>query len=217
MDLEQLRREYETAGLAPADLPADPLAGLRLWVQTAVDQCPAEWVEANAMTVATSDADGHVSARILLLKKILPRGIVFFTNYDSAKAQQLAANPRASAVFHWQYLGRQVRISGTVEKTNREVSAEYFHSRPRGSQIGAAISPQSTVVAESDWPWLDQVDALDKQYHGQQIPLPENWGGYLLIPLEIEFWQGRTNRLHDRIVYVRANEQDSWEIRRLAP
>ena len=217
MDLHALRKEYETSGLRAEDLPADPVEGVKQWVQLALERCPADWFEVNTFSLATSSLNGQVTCRILLLKKVLPEGIVFFSNYESSKGQQLLENPHASACFHWPYLSRQVRLTGEVIKTSRELSEEYFHSRPRGSQIGAVVSAQSTELAE-ERDLQAEAEQLDQQYAEQTIPLPDNWGGYLLQPLEVEFWQGRTSRLHDRIVYRRDQVGGGqWERSRLAP
>lgn len=184
------------------------------WYELAIEKCPGPWFEPNAMSLATADQAGVVSNRYVLLKKIESDGIQFFTNYDSCKGQQLAENPNCSVAFHWPYLGRQIRIQGKATKTSREVSEAYFHSRPRGSQLGAVASQQSSVV--SDRSHLESKRAeLDKQFENATVPLPENWGGYHITIDRIEFWQGRLDRLHDRIVYEKAGED--WEQTRLAP
>lgn len=217
MDFQAIRKEYEDAGIEPDRMDAVPMVQFESWLDEATNCCPEKWFETNAMTLATADATGKVSARVVLLKGILPEGIRFFTNYDSAKGKQLAANPNASVVFHWPYVGRQVRISGQVEKTSRTVSEEYFHSRPRDSQVSAAVSTQSKSVASRAE--LEHLIADFKQQIGDNtVPLPENWGGYLLKPEEFEFWQGRSNRLHDRVLYQLENAQTTqWAKSRLAP
>lgn len=214
MDLQALRKEYENDGIELTATHADPLIEFQAWFEAANEHCPGRWFEPNAMSLATSTRTGEVSVRIVLLKEVTSTGIRFFTNYESEKGQQMANNPRAAVVFHWPYLGRQVRLSGDVIKTSREVSDEYFHSRPRGSQIGAAVSRQSSEVAtraELDW----RAQEMEQQYAGQEIPLPEFWGGYELTVERAEFWQGRTDRLHDRIVYQQ--QKGAWNRVRLSP
>lgn len=214
MDFQTIRKEYETKGLEESQLREDPIEEFRAWYELAVEQSPGRWFEANAMTLATSDLAGNVSARIVLLKGIRENGLVFYTNYQSDKGRQLAENPRASLTFHWPYMGRQVRVIGTVSPTSREDSMAYFHSRPRGSQIGAAASAQSEMI-ESREMLEEQRNQLTQQYEGVEVPCPENWGGYLVQPVRFEFWQGRLDRLHDRIVY--AIEDGSWTRKRLSP
>lgn len=213
MDFQAIRKEYENLGIDESSLPEDPIQLFRIWYDLAVENCPGSWFEPNAMSLATCGSDGTVSNRYVLLKHIEENGVQFFTNYDSQKGQQLASNPNAAVSFHWPYLGRQVRIEGAVEKTSREISENYFHSRPRGSQIGAAASRQSSVVESRDL--LDtERTRLKNLYEGKPVPLPENWGGYLLKPSRIEFWQGRLDRLHDRVVY---NYDGTWSWERLSP
>ncbi len=167
-----------------------------------------------AMAVATCTKDGAPSARMMLLKGADERGFVFFTNHVSRKGSELATNPRAALVFHWSVLQRQVRVEGDVEKLSEQASKEYFHSRPRGSQISAWASPQSSPVP-SRTALEDQVRQYEKQFDGAEVPLPPFWGGLLLVPQRIEFWQGRPNRLHDRLCCTR--QEDGWEVERLAP
>jgi pyridoxamine 5'-phosphate oxidase len=167
------------------------------------------------MTLATTSADGQASARIVLLKEVSQNGFVFYTNYDSRKGRELAVNPRAALVFYWPQLERQVRITGAVVKTSRSESEAYFHTRPRGSQIAAWASWQSSVIR--DRAVLEaRVKKLEAKYAGVSVPLPPNWGGYRLRPESIEFWQGRPNRLHDRLRYSR-EAGGGWKIERLAP
>lgn len=213
MDFKAIRKEYENTGIDEAQIPSDPIQLFREWYETAVEKCPGSWLEPNAMSLATTDLDGNVSNRYVLMKQVEDNGIQFFTNYDSYKSSQILANPKAAVAFHWPYLGRQVRIEGAVEKTTKAVSEAYFHSRPRGSQISAVSSKQSTVV-ESRQLLDDQRARLEEQYDGMSVPLPENWGGYLLKPSKIEFWQGRLDRLHDRIVFRFETE---WNWQRLSP
>jgi pyridoxamine 5'-phosphate oxidase len=213
MDFQQLRNKHESAGINASEMPENPLDCLHDWFDLAKKHCPGRWFEPDAMTLATCDLSGRVTARIVLLKGITPEGIRFFTNYRSSKGQQLDINPQASVVFHWPYLSRQVRIEGSVEKTSRDESESYFHSRPRGSQIGALASQQSQPVEREALSRV--VERLENEYEGKTIPLPENWGGYLLKPVRFEFWQGRLNRLHDRIVYEKIG--DGWNCVRLSP
>jgi pyridoxamine-phosphate oxidase len=217
MSMQELRKEYENAGIDEAKLPACPIACFRQWFESATEHCPGRWFEPNAMSLATADKGGRPSVRVVLLKEITDTGIQFFTNYESTKGQQLAANPVAAVTMHWPYLGRQVRMIGDVEKTSRDVSEAYFHSRPRGSQIGALASRQSCQVDSRDE--LDrEARELTEKLEGQDVPLPEHWGGYHLVPTEVEFWQGRLDRLHDRIVYSKSERNScSWEIGRLSP
>ncbi|MBJ42990.1 MAG: pyridoxamine 5'-phosphate oxidase [Planctomycetaceae bacterium] len=212
--MEDLRKQYTLAGISDAELLDDPIEQLRQWFQIAQDHVPADWVEPNAVTLATASLDGRVSARMVLLKGIEPSGVLFYTNYDSQKGRQLAENPYAALVLYWPYLERQVRIVGGVEMTDRETSERYFHSRPRGSQIGAAISAQSAPIDGRGW--LERRAAeLEAKLEGKTVPVPENWGGYRLQPNELEFWQGRENRLHDRIRYLRSGSE--WQRCRIAP
>lgn len=197
-----------------ADLTADPFELFRSWYEDAIDSRPGDWMLANAMSLATVDANGRPHARLVLMKSITPRGIVFFTNYDSPKGMELTANPVASATFHWPHRYRQVRLEGTVRRTSREVSDTYFHSRPRGSQISASISKQSAIVSdrrELEERYLE----YDEQYRGEPIPLPENWGGLEIAVDMIEFWQSRKDRLHDRFRYGYTDEK--WNVDRLEP
>lgn len=214
MSLEELRRQYTKLGLDESQVPGEPIAFFRQWLDEAIDQAPADWVEPYAMTLATSTSAGEVSARIVLLRGADESGFVFYTNYDSRKGNDLAENPRASLVFHWPYLERQVRIRGSVAKAERVLSETYFHKRPRGSQISAAISEQSVRI-DSRAELESRARQLESELDGGTVPLPENWGGYRLNPTHIEFWQGRENRLHDRLLYE--GGADGWQISRLSP
>jgi len=215
MDFKALRKEYETAGFGPDDLSDDPMQAFENWFAEATKQSPGDWFEPNAMAISTSEPSGRVSSRWVLLKGVDAEGFRFYTNYDSDKGQQMKANPNVSLAFHWPYLGRQLRIEGSVEKTSREDSATYFHSRPRGSQIGAMVSRQSQII-ESRGELETYRDQLDKEFADQEIPLPDNWGGYLVKPDRFEFWQGRLDRLHDRIVYISDGDK-GWTKVRLSP
>lgn len=209
--LADLRREYTHRGLDEKDVLSDPLAQFDRWMKDAVS---AGLREANAMTLATISADGTPSTRIVLLKDFDDKGFVFYTNYESRKAHALTAHPRASLLFYWAELERQVRLEGVVEKTPAHDSEKYFHTRPRESQLGAWASPQSHVIPSRVF-LEEQFAELKKQYDGKAIPCPPHWGGYRLLPNVIEFWQGRTKRLHDRIEFVR--DGDHWNHHRLAP
>lgn len=209
--IQNLRQDYRAAELAEADIDKSPFNQFGKWFKDAVD---AQLYEPNVMTLATADANGKPSARILLLKGFDEDGFVFFTNYDSKKGQNLAQNPQAAMVFFWPELERQVRIEGIISKVTEEVSDTYFHSRPAGSQIGAAASPQSTVIPNREV-LEKRVEELKETYKEQQVPRPAHWGGYQLKAAHIEFWQGRPSRLHDRITYTLEN--GVWVIDRLAP
>jgi pyridoxamine 5'-phosphate oxidase len=207
-----LRANYRRGQLEEADLAGSWLAQLRQWFdQAAADPSV---VEANAMQLATCDASGRPSVRTVLAKRLDTDGVVFYTNYESPKARDLAANPRASAVFAWLPHQRQVRLSGTVAKVSRAETEAYFATRPRESQLGAWASPQSAVV-ESRAALDHLVAETAARFGDEPIPTPPNWGGYLLTPDEVEFWQGREGRLHDRIRY--RNVGTEWAVERLAP
>jgi pyridoxamine 5'-phosphate oxidase len=212
MSLSDLRREYTLAGLKESDLDPDPVKQFDKWFQQALD---AGLPEPNAMTLATATLDGKPSARIVLLKGFDERGFVFFTNYESQKGRELSANPQAALVCYWIELERQVRINGRVSCVSVEESEEYFRSRPLGSQLGAWASRQSEVVGGRRI-LEDRLAALTHEYQSKPIPLPPYWGGYRVAPEAIEFWQGRPNRLHDRLRYtLQSNSQ--WLIERLLP
>jgi len=210
-NIQNLRQDYRAAELAEHDVDKDPIIQFEKWFKHALD---AQIYEPNVMTVATADLSGKPSARILLLKGFDQNGFVFFTNYASQKGRQLAENPQASIVFFWPELERQVRIEGTVTRVPEEDSTSYFHSRPKGSQIGATASPQSEIIPDRE-SLETRVKELTEAYQGQEVPRPVQWGGYVLKPDLIEFWQGRPSRLHDRICYTSVN--GVWTINRLAP
>jgi pyridoxamine 5'-phosphate oxidase len=206
-----LRRDYKTGELIESQIASDPIEQFSRWFADA--QRP-DILEPNAMTLATADAAAKPAGRIVLLKGFDDRGFVFFTNYTSRKGCEIADNPRACLVFFWQPLERQVRIDGTVEKVSREESVTYFRSRPAASQIGAWVSNQSGIISSRDE--LEKREAEMKQrFTGGEVPTPDFWGGYRVVPQEIEFWQGRRSRLHDRILYTRSG--NGWKIQRLAP
>ena len=208
--ISDLRRDYALARLDEASVAPDPLVEFARWFEEAVK---AEARDPNAMTLATATADGVPSARIVLLKGFDDRGFVFFTDYRSRKGTELARNPRAALVFYWPELERQVRITGTTSQTDRQESEAYFRSRPRGSRLGAWISHQSEII-ESRQQLEAQIPELERRYP-DDVPLPPYWGGFRLLPDAIEFWQGRTSRLHDRLRYLREGER--WRIQRLSP
>ncbi len=211
-DPARLRESYTRGHLDETQLADTWLAQLRLWFDAAAADPTVH--EANAMQLATADADGRPSVRTVLAKKIDEQGVVFYTNYESPKAHELAVNPRASAVFAWLAHQRQARLSGTVTKIARADTEAYFAARPRESQIGAWASPQSQVVESRAT--LDRLVAdIAARFADAEIPAPPNWGGYLLAPDEVEFWQGREGRLHDRIRFRSAG--DEWVVERLAP
>ncbi len=211
MSIADLRREYARARLDEKDVSHDPIVEFARWFAEAQE---AQVGEPNAMTLATTTVDGSPSARVVLLKGFDQRGFVFFTDYRSRKGAELEANPRAALVFFWVELERQVRITGTVERTSNKESEAYFQSRPLGSRLGAWVSHQSRVI-----PGRAQLESglreVEQRFAEGEIPLPPHWGGYRVRPQEIEFWQGRENRLHDRIRYVR--DRDRWRIERLSP
>jgi len=209
--IQNLRQDYRSATLAEADVDKNPVVQFGKWFKEALD---AQLYEPNVMTLATADRSGKPTARILLLKGFTDEGFVFYTNYASKKGQQLDENPQAAMVFFWAELERQVRIEGTISKVTEEESNAYFHSRPAGSQIGAMASPQSSVIPDREI-LEERVQELTVAYAEKEIPRPEHWGGYILAPSHIEFWQGRPSRLHDRITYT--NENGVWTINRLAP
>jgi pyridoxamine 5'-phosphate oxidase len=214
MSLDQMRKSYQLSGLHEREVHTDPIAQFQQWFDQANAAEVPNWLEINAMTLSTAAADGRITSRIVLLKGIDAGRFMFFSNYRSTKAKQMEINPSVALCILWPHLERQVRICGHAEKTSREVSIEYFHSRPRGSQLGALVSSQSSTI--QDRSLLEQsLRHVESLYEGQEIPCPEHWGGYAVTPDEIEFWQGRDNRLHDRIVYHR--HPSHWSIARLAP
>lgn len=211
MDLESLRREYLLGGLSRADLQDDPFKQFEIWMEQAIEL---RFSDPTAMTLATVSAEGQPSQRIVLLKHLDTRGFVFYTNYDSRKANDLAGNPRVSLHFPWHGIDRQVRVCGEAEKVSQDESRKYFRSRPRDSQLAAHASPQSRVL-DSRALLQEQFESARRQFAEGEVPLPDFWGGYRVIPGEIEFWQGGASRLHDRFRYRR--EGDAWLIERLAP
>ncbi len=209
--LFDLRQEYIQTGLSLQQVLPNPIAQFNLWFNQAVS---ANLPEPNAMSLATASKNGKVSSRILLLKEVDQKGFVFFSNYGSNKGKQLDENPGAAMVFLWLALERQVRIEGNVSKIDKTESDIYFSTRPRESQLGAWASNQSSKIA-SRKELIDRYNQLEQQYTNKPIPRPPYWGGYRLEPIEIEFWQGRPGRLHDRIWYHKQGEQ--WKCERIAP
>ncbi len=211
-ELKNLREEYNAAALTEASTKADPIKQFEIWFNEAQE---ANVPELNAMTLATATPDGRPSARIVLLKGYHEAGFVFFTNYLSRKGKEINKNPNGALTFFWPALERQIRIEGTIEKVTKEESEKYFRSRPHNSQIGAVVSPQSQEidnreVIEKKW------NELAAEYEGKEVPKPSFWGGYILKPRLIEFWQGRPSRLHDRILYKKTDNKN-WKKVRLAP
>ncbi|MGD0815090.1 MAG: pyridoxamine 5'-phosphate oxidase [Verrucomicrobiota bacterium] len=212
MQIDVQRTEYDSGKLERADLKASPFEQFAAWFEQV---CQSKVIEPNAMSLATAGADGRPSVRTVLLKSYDTRGFVFFTNFESRKARQLMENPNASLLFPWLALQRQVIISGRVERVSAAESLAYFITRPRGSQIGAWISQQSSTITSRkllEMKWGE----IQRKFSEGEVPLPSWWGGYRVVPRDIEFWQGRVNRLHDRFLYT-AKEDGTWAIDRLAP
>ena len=211
MDLSDLRISYTKDSFSESDLLESPFDQFEKWFSEALKS---KVDEPNAMSLATISPEGNPRTRIVLVKDFSKDGLIFYTNYESAKAKGMEVNKAVSVNFVWHPLQRQINIQGFTEKVDRKVSELYFHSRPRGSQLGALVSPQSKVVA-SRKVLEDRLAELDTQYKNEPIPLPENWGGIRIVPTRFEFWQGRDNRLHDRFEYILKNDQ--WSTQRLAP
>lgn len=209
---ENLRQDYTASSLSENNTKADPIKQFEVWFNEAQE---ANAPEPNAMTLSTATPDGRPSARIVLLKGLHPDGFVFYTNYLSRKGKELAKNPNAALTFFWQSQERQVRIEGVIEKISKEQSEKYFHSRPKASQIGAVASPQSQEIPDRE-AFEKKWDELSAEYTDKEVPKPSFWGGYILKPRLIEFWQGRRSRLHDRILYKKVDNK-SWKKVRLAP
>ncbi|BAY33001.1 pyridoxal 5'-phosphate synthase [Nostoc carneum NIES-2107] len=210
--IADLRKDYTLQDLSETEVSPNPFIQFKQWFDQAL---AAQLPEPNAMTLATAMPDGKPSARMVLLKNFDEQGFVFFTNYNSRKGQELAENPQAALVFWWAELERQVRITGQVERVSEAESDQYFYSRPENSRLGAWASNQSEVI-ESREVLEQRLQELQDKYENQEIPRPGNWGGLRVIPTEIEFWQGRPSRLHDRLLYTRLDNGD-WKIERLSP
>jgi pyridoxamine 5'-phosphate oxidase len=211
--IADLRQDYTLASLLEKDAPADPLAFFSQWFE---DARRADIIEPNAMTLATLSADQQLTTRTVLLKGLDATGFVFYTNYESTKASAIEQHPQVAVTFLWKEIQRQVNLTGRVERVSREESDAYFHTRPYRSQLGAHTSCQSQVIP--DRAWLEERFAeLEARFPEGQVPLPENWGGYRIIPQSLEFWQGRRSRLHDRLRYRRAASAEPWIIERLSP
>ncbi|HEX4264553.1 MAG TPA: pyridoxamine 5'-phosphate oxidase [Verrucomicrobiae bacterium] len=215
MSIADIRRDYNLAGLRRSDLDADPIVQFGRWFEQAAAGRTNEQGDVTAATLATADKEGRPSARIVLLKGVDARGFIFFTNYDSRKGRDLAENPNASLVFYWPDQERQVSVAGQAAKVPRAESEAYFKSRPRGSRLAAWASRQSEAIEnrealEKHW------QELQAKYPGEDVPTPPNWGGFVLAPSRIEFWQGRPSRLHDRFRYSKQGE-GKWVIERLSP
>jgi len=210
-DIAGIRKTYSQKTLSEESVEINPLTQFNKWWEEAI---ASNIEEVNAMTLATASADGIPSARIVLLKGFSDEGFVFFTNYNSYKGKQLLENPKACLVFFWKELERQVRITGIVQKTNDKESDDYFYSRPLASQLGASISPQSTIIENREW--LENKYAEVEKQNSIGIQRPSYWGGFIVNPVIIEFWQGRPSRLHDRIEYS-LQENGEWKFSRLAP
>ena len=211
-DIAGIRKNYSQKTLSEESIESDAIRQFDKWWQEAI---ASDIDEVNAMTLATASADGIPSARIVLLKGFSDKGFIFFTNYDSYKGKQLLENPKACLVFFWKELERQVRVTGIVQKTSAQESDEYFHSRPLASQLGASISPQSTIIENREW-LEKKYNEFEKQNSPETFERPSHWGGFIVQPVIIEFWQGRPSRLHDRIEYS-LQENGEWKYVRLAP
>lgn len=211
-DLTDYRKTYEKDSLSKESMDSNPIKQFQDWFHEVEEKGGVE--EANAMTVSTVDENGFPKNRVVLLKKFDDNGFYFYTNYNSDKGKALAQNNKICLSFFWPNLERQVVISGIAEKTSEADSTEYFHSRPKGSQIGAMVSPQSEVIKSREF-LEENLSQLQEKYKNSEVPKPEYWGGYRIKPVSVEFWQGRPNRLHDRIRYTKT--ESDWKIERLAP
>ncbi|WP_443041898.1 pyridoxamine 5'-phosphate oxidase [Streptomyces sp. B21-106] len=214
LDPAAMRKQYRVEGIAEAELAATPVAQFARWFKDAAVE--AHLFEPNAMVVSTADAEGRPSSRTVLLKQFDEQGFVFYTNYDSRKARDLAANPHVSLLFPWHPMARQVIVQGVARRTGRDETAAYFRTRPHGSQLGAWASAQSSVIASRDGLDASYAELAARYPEGEQVPVPPHWGGFRVAPRSVEFWQGRMNRLHDRLRYV-AQPDGTWRTERLSP
>ena len=210
-EIAAIREDYAKSSLSESDVLHDPIQQFKKWFDEAISS---QVTEPTAMVLSTVNEKGLPSSRVVLLKDIKSEGLSFFTNYNSRKGQEIFQNPHVSALFFWPELQRQVRFEAEVEKLPNSDSDEYFATRPRGSQIGAIASPQSSIISDRE-ALESRVAEVEQEMDGKEVPRPEFWGGFLLKPVRVEFWQGRSSRLHDRIVYN--NENGQWTINRLAP
>ncbi|MFE3514649.1 pyridoxamine 5'-phosphate oxidase [Streptomyces sp. NPDC059166] len=210
-----MREQYRSEDFSEQDLAADPMDQFALWFRQVAGGGALH--EPNAMVVSTADSRGRPSSRTVLLKQYDERGFVFFTNYGSRKGRELAENPHVSLLFPWHPLARQVIVTGTASRVGREETVAYFRTRPHGSQLGAWASEQSTVIGSRDELTERYEELADRYPEGEKVPAPPHWGGFLVVPDAIEFWQGRENRLHDRLRYVRDSPDAEWRVERLCP
>jgi pyridoxamine 5'-phosphate oxidase len=210
-ELQNIREEYSSKELLKSSLALNPISQFKDWFEEALS---ANIAEVNAMTLATCGTNGQPSARVVLLKSVSQDGFVFYTNYISTKGKQMAENPKVATTFFWNELERQVRIEGVVEKVSEEESEEYFRSRPRLSQLGAVVSDQSSEI-ENREELIKRMDLVTQKFEGKNVIKPKHWGGYIIKPTLIEFWQGRPGRLHDRLQYELI--EGEWNITRLCP
>ena len=210
--ISEMREIYDKGILDESHVVSDAMKQFEIWFREAKE---ADILEPNAMTLSTIGLDGTPQSRIVLLKGLEEEGFIFYTNYESNKGQEMGNNPNVSILFLWKSLQRQVRISGVVKKISKEKSEAYFHSRPKGSQIGAWVSPQSKVILDKEELYRYKEELMERYKDQDKLPLPDFWGGYILRPTKIEFWQGRPNRLHDRLRYTLDGKD--WKIERMAP
>ncbi|MGV9354102.1 pyridoxamine 5'-phosphate oxidase [Streptomyces misionensis] len=217
LDPAAMRKQYRAEGLTEQDLATHPMDQFARWFEDAARAAlHGTLYEPNAMVVSTADAEGRPSSRTVLMKKFDTEGFVFYTNYDSRKGRDLTANPRVSLLFPWHPLARQVIVAGPVRRTGRDETTAYFRSRPHGSQLGAWASAQSSVIASRDELDASYAELAARYPEGEQVPVPPHWGGFRIIPETVEFWQGRENRLHDRLRYT-ARPDGTWGVDRLSP